>query len=76
MTGFIRRFGPNFATLKAGLDAGGIGKSEPFSISVCDPAPPPLADVTVSDGPVRDMMSHHVDMAHFSICPVVSRRWP
>ena len=65
MIGFNRRFDPNFAALKAALDAGEIGKAELLSITSFDPAPPPVAYIKVSGGLFRDMMIHDFDMANF-----------
>ena len=65
MIGFNRRFDPNFAGLKAALDAGEVGKAELLSITSFDPAPPPVAYVKVSGGLYRDMMIHDFDMANF-----------
>jgi len=65
MIGFNRRFDPNFASLKAALDAGEIGKPELLSITSFDPAPPPVAYIKVSGGLFRDMMIHDFDMANF-----------
>ena len=65
MIGFNRRFDPSFATLKAALDGGEIGKAELLSITSFDPAPPPVAYVKVSGGLFRDMMIHDFDMANF-----------
>ncbi len=65
MIGFNRRFDPNFAALKAALDAGEIGKPELLSITSFDPAPPPVAYIKVSGGLFRDMMIHDFDMANF-----------
>lgn len=65
MIGFNRRFDPNFAALKAALDAGEIGKAELLSITSFDPAPPPVAYIKVSGGLFRDMMIHDFDMASF-----------
>jgi myo-inositol 2-dehydrogenase / D-chiro-inositol 1-dehydrogenase len=65
MIGFNRRFDPNFAGLKAALDAGEIGKAELLSITSFDPAPPPVAYIKVSGGIFRDMMIHDFDMANF-----------
>ena len=42
MVGFNRRFDPNFAALKASLEAGDIGKAELLSVTSFDPAPPPV----------------------------------
>ena len=65
MIGFNRRFDPNFAALKAALNAGEIGKAELLSVTSFDPAPPPVAYVKVSGGLFRDMMIHDFDMANF-----------
>lgn len=65
MIGFNRRFDPNFARLKAALNAGEIGKAELLSITSFDPAPPPVSYVKVSGGLYRDMMIHDFDMANF-----------
>ncbi len=65
MIGFNRRFDPNFAALKAALDAGEIGKAELLSITSFDPAPPPVSYIKVSGGLFRDMMIHDFDMANF-----------
>jgi len=65
MMGFNRRFDPSFATLKAAVDAGEIGKPELLSITSFDPAPPPMEYVKVSGGLFRDMMIHDFDMANF-----------
>lgn len=65
MIGFNRRFDPNFAAMKAALEAGEIGKPELLSITSFDPAPPPVAYIKVSGGLFRDMMIHDFDMANF-----------
>lgn len=65
MTGFNRRFDPNFARLQGLLAAGEIGTAEIVSIQSRDPAPPPLAYVKGSGGLYRDMMIHDLDMARF-----------
>ncbi len=65
MMGFNRRFDPNFAALKAALDAGEIGKGELLSVTSYDPAPPPVAYIKVSGGLYRDMMIHDFDMCAF-----------
>ncbi len=65
MLGFNRRFDPCFATLKASLAAGEIGKPELLSITSFDPAPPPVEYIKVSGGLFRDMMIHDFDMANF-----------
>ncbi len=65
MIGFNRRFDPNFAALKASLEAGEIGKPELLSLTSFDPAPPPVSYIKVSGGLFRDMMIHDFDMANF-----------
>lgn len=65
MIGFNRRFDPNFASVKAALEAGEIGKAELLAITSFDPAPPPVSYIKVSGGLFRDMMIHDFDMAAF-----------
>ncbi|MGF9564200.1 inositol 2-dehydrogenase [Neorhizobium sp. JUb45] len=65
MIGFNRRFDRNFASIKASIAAGEIGKPELLSITSFDPAPPPVSYVKVSGGLFRDMMIHDFDMANF-----------
>ncbi|TVS02388.1 MAG: inositol 2-dehydrogenase [Rhodobacteraceae bacterium] len=65
MTGFNRRFDPNFATLRARLRAGEIGAVELVTITSRDPAPPPVSYIERSGGLFRDMMIHDFDMARF-----------
>ncbi|MCD7061375.1 inositol 2-dehydrogenase [Pelagibacterium xiamenense] len=63
MLGFNRRFDPNFKALKAGFDAGEIGKGELLAVTSFDPAPPPPSYVKVSGGLFRDMAIHDFDVA-------------
>ncbi len=65
MTGFNRRFDPNFAALRAQIRAGVIGDVELVTITSRDPAPPPISYITRSGGLFRDMMIHDFDMARF-----------
>ena len=65
MMGFNRRFDPNFAALKAALDAGEVGKGELLAVTSYDPAPPPVSYIKVSGGLYRDMMIHDLDMCSF-----------
>ena len=65
MMGFNRRFDPNFAAVKAALDAGEIGKGELLAVTSYDPAPPPVSYIKVSGGLYRDMMIHDFDMCSF-----------
>lgn len=64
-TAFNRRFDPDFAQLKAQLDAGAIGAAEMIVITSRDPAPPPVSYIKQSGGLFRDMMIHDLDMARF-----------
>jgi myo-inositol 2-dehydrogenase / D-chiro-inositol 1-dehydrogenase len=65
MTGFNRRFDPNFAALRARICAGDIGAPELVIITSRDPAPPPISYIERSGGLFRDMMIHDLDMARF-----------
>ncbi|OCX62239.1 inositol 2-dehydrogenase [Thioclava sp. SK-1] len=65
MIGFNRRFDPNFAAVRAAIEAGDIGKTELLSVTSFDPAPPPVSYIKVSGGLFRDMMIHDFDMANF-----------
>ncbi|MCW8927046.1 MAG: inositol 2-dehydrogenase [Xanthomonadales bacterium] len=63
--GFNRRYDPSFASLKARLDGGSIGKVEMVTITSRDPAPPPAEYAARSGGIFRDMMIHDLDMARW-----------
>jgi len=65
LTGFNRRFDPNFASLRARIRAGDIGAVELVAITSRDPAPPPVSYIARSGGLFRDMMIHDFDMARF-----------
>ena len=65
MMGFNRRFDPNFAAVKAALEAGEVGKGELLAVTSYDPAPPPVSYIKVSGGLYRDMMIHDFDMCAF-----------
>nr|CAA6829455.1 MAG: Myo-inositol 2-dehydrogenase (EC [uncultured Thiotrichaceae bacterium] len=65
MLGFNRRFDPQFAQLKAQMDAGAIGQLETLIITSRDPSPPPAEYIAVSGGLFRDMMIHDFDMARW-----------
>lgn len=65
MTAFNRRFDPNFAQVRAQIDAGAIGDVEIVTIQSRDPSPPPLSYIASSGGLFRDMMIHDLDMARF-----------
>lgn len=65
LTGFNRRFDPNFAALQARIRAGVIGAVELVTITSRDPSPPPVSYIARSGGLFRDMMIHDFDMARF-----------
>jgi myo-inositol 2-dehydrogenase/D-chiro-inositol 1-dehydrogenase len=65
MVGFNRRFDPNFASVRAQIDAGAIGDVEMVTIISRDPGPPPLSYMERSGGLFRDMTIHDFDMARF-----------
>ncbi len=65
MIGFNRRFDPSFASVRARIAAGEVGKVELVTILSRDPSPPPPSYVARSGGLFRDMMIHDFDMARF-----------
>ena len=65
MTGFNRRFDPDFAELGGQLRDGAIGDIETITITSRDPAPPSISYINSSGGIFRDMMIHDLDMARF-----------
>ncbi len=65
LTGFNRRFDPNFASIRARIRDGAIGPVELVAITSRDPAPPPVSYIARSGGLFRDMMIHDFDMARF-----------
>ncbi|MDD7971894.1 inositol 2-dehydrogenase [Roseinatronobacter alkalisoli] len=65
MVGFNRRFDPDFAALKAAIDAGRIGKVEMVTLISRDPGAPPYDYITSSGGIFRDMTIHDFDMARW-----------
>lgn len=67
MLAFNRRFDPNFAALKAQIEAGAIGDVEMVTILSRDPGLPPLDYIRVSGGLYRDMMIYDFDMARFLV---------
>lgn len=67
LTGFNRRFDPNFAGLRAQIGNGVIGAVELMTITSRDPSPPPVSYIERSGGLFRDMMIHDFDMARFLV---------
>lgn len=67
MTGFNRRFAPNFEGLRARIRAGDIGAVERVTVTSRDLSPPPVSYIERSGGLFRDMMIHDFDMARFLV---------
>ncbi|ODT77383.1 MAG: inositol 2-dehydrogenase [Pelagibacterium sp. SCN 64-44] len=65
MLGFNRRFDPNFAGVRAAIDAGEIGTVEMVTITSRDPGAPDVGYAARSGGIFRDMTIHDLDMARF-----------
>eukprot|EP00188_Purpureofilum_apyrenoidigerum_P002969 Plantae.Rhodophyta-Purpureofilum_apyrenoidigerum.ctg30172.p1 GENE.Plantae.Rhodophyta-Purpureofilum_apyrenoidigerum.ctg30172~~Plantae.Rhodophyta-Purpureofilum_apyrenoidigerum.ctg30172.p1 ORF type:complete len:385 (-),score=56.90 Plantae.Rhodophyta-Purpureofilum_apyrenoidigerum.ctg30172:71-1225(-) len=65
LTGFQRRFDPNFSKIKHLIDKGAVGDVRMFHITSRDPAPPPADYLKKSGGIFLDMISHDFDMARF-----------
>ena len=67
MLGFNRRYDPNFAGVRAAIDAGRIGDVEMVTITSRDPGAPDIAYASRSGGIFRDMTIHDLDMARFML---------
>lgn len=65
MTGFNRRFDPNFLKVRQTVAAGGIGSPQVVRITSRDPAPPPENYIRSSGGLFLDMTIHDFDMARY-----------
>jgi myo-inositol 2-dehydrogenase/D-chiro-inositol 1-dehydrogenase len=65
MVGFNRRFDPDFAAVKAAIEAGRVGSVEMVTISSRDPGAPPADYIKRSGGIFRDMTIHDFDMARW-----------
>ncbi len=63
--GFNRRFDPNFARVRDGIDRGEIGELHFLRIASRDPGPPPIEYIGRSGGLFRDMTIHDFDMVRF-----------
>ena len=71
MLGFNRRFDPNFASIRARVEAGEIGRLEQLTIISRDPAPAPKAYIATSGGIFRDQSIHDLDMARFFVPDII-----
>lgn len=67
MLGFNRRYDPNFAGVRAAIDAGRIGDVEMVTITSRDPDAPDISYASRSGGIFRDMTIHDLDMARFML---------
>lgn len=65
MLGFQRRFDPTFASAKARIEAGEIGKPELLIITSRDPGAPPIEYLQKSGGIFRDMLIHDFDICRW-----------
>ncbi len=63
--GFNRRFDPNFARVRALVEAGAVGSPELLHVISRDPEPPSPEYAAVSGGIFLDMTIHDFDMARF-----------
>ena len=73
MVGFNRRFDPDFAAVRAAIDAGRVGAVEMVTITSRDPGPPPLDYIARSGGIFRDMTIHDFDIARWLLGEEVER---
>lgn len=71
MLGFNRRFDPNFASVRARVEAGEIGRLEQLTITSRDPAPAPKDYIATSGGIFRDQSIHDLDMARFFVPDII-----
>ncbi|WP_018775555.1 inositol 2-dehydrogenase [Arthrobacter sp. 131MFCol6.1] len=71
MLGFNRRFDPNFASVRARVEAGEIGRLEQLTIISRDPAPAPKDYIATSGGIFRDQSIHDLDMARFFVPDII-----
>jgi myo-inositol 2-dehydrogenase / D-chiro-inositol 1-dehydrogenase len=67
MTGFNRRFDPNFLKVREMVASGKIGTPHILKITSRDPAPPPESYLRVSGGLFLDMTIHDFDMARYLV---------
>ncbi len=63
--GFNRRFDSVFARVRAGIEAGEVGKLHTLRVISRDPEPPPIEYVRNSGGLFVDMTIHDFDMVRF-----------
>jgi myo-inositol 2-dehydrogenase/D-chiro-inositol 1-dehydrogenase len=65
MVGFQRRYDPDFARVRAMVEAGAVGDVHVVRITSRDAVPPPRAFVPTSGGIFLDMTVHDLDMVRF-----------
>jgi myo-inositol 2-dehydrogenase/D-chiro-inositol 1-dehydrogenase len=63
--GFNRRFDPAHQAVRDAVASGALGDVQIVRITSRDPAPPPLAYISVSGGIFLDMTIHDFDMARY-----------
>jgi myo-inositol 2-dehydrogenase / D-chiro-inositol 1-dehydrogenase len=67
MTGFNRRFDPNFLKVREMVASGKIGAPQILKITSRDPSPPPESYIRASGGLFLDMTIHDFDMARYIV---------
>jgi myo-inositol 2-dehydrogenase/D-chiro-inositol 1-dehydrogenase len=65
MVGFQRRYDPDFARVRAMVEAGAVGDVQIVRITSRDAVPPPRAFIGTSGGIFLDMTVHDLDMVRF-----------
>lgn len=65
MVGFQRRYDPDFARVRAMVDAGAVGDVQIVRITSRDAVPPPRSFIGTSGGIFLDMTVHDLDMVRF-----------
>ena len=65
MLGFVRRFDPGHAGVRAAIEQGRVGELHQVAITSRDPGMAPADYIEVSGGIFRDMTIHDFDMARF-----------
>lgn len=65
MVGFQRRYDPDFARVRAMVEAGAVGTVHVVRITSRDAIPPPRSFISTSGGIFLDMTVHDLDMVRF-----------
>lgn len=72
MLGFVRRFDPGHAAVRAAVESGRVGDLHQVIVTSRDPGMAPADYIEVSGGIFRDMTIHDFDMARFVLCEDVT----